>query len=308
MLAIFVPQLTNRVRYVFDTVFKEDLGIDYEVYTDKANFQVVDGNKLSYDYQPLDGIQIRSRRGQISHKWWSRQWLEQIEAHCSEQVVEQGRRIARKNQVLDVKISGNKLTSTIQENRRNRFHIEVDLELKDEETWNSIIDECQDNALIMSHLFSAQLAEEFITLCQKHKLDFFVDISKNFQCDCTFENEQFCPHLISLVCVIAEQMDLSPFIMFAMNGINEDSFMNKVKAKWGIAINRPTSNHDIPQLEDLLTTFYKSPNQLPEDSSYFEVKNMDVLSCLGFPPFFPAGENNIGDVLNNLYRNGKTDS
>ena len=146
----------------------------------KMNNQFAIGNWVDTDdYLPPDGLHIRSRRGDIGVSWWAREWLEKIEKTVSPQALELGRRIARKSQVLDLKIDGDTLSATIQENRRNRFHFSYRLNLIDDETLEKIIDDCQQSSLLMAYLLSKQVPEEIRDLFQSYGHDFMIDFLSN---------------------------------------------------------------------------------------------------------------------------------
>lgn len=52
-LLILVPKITNRLQYTFELLFKEELGITYELTTDKDTFISYDGAKFQYGESKL---------------------------------------------------------------------------------------------------------------------------------------------------------------------------------------------------------------------------------------------------------------
>ena len=48
MLLIYTHRITNRVRYIFNLVFKSVLGIEFEITTDSEKFKQHRGAKFSY--------------------------------------------------------------------------------------------------------------------------------------------------------------------------------------------------------------------------------------------------------------------
>ena len=48
ILTIYTPQTTNRIRYIFDLIFKEQLGIDYIINNSPDEFRIADGAKIAY--------------------------------------------------------------------------------------------------------------------------------------------------------------------------------------------------------------------------------------------------------------------
>ncbi|MFM7767052.1 MAG: hypothetical protein ACKO9S_04230, partial [Bacteroidota bacterium] len=52
-IVVLVPSITNRLRYVFDLVLSDLVGIDYEFLTDQDSFIAHQGPKISYGEQPV---------------------------------------------------------------------------------------------------------------------------------------------------------------------------------------------------------------------------------------------------------------
>jgi hypothetical protein len=55
-LLIYTPQTTNRIRYIFDLFFKEQLGIDYRLTNHTDELKLYDGPKFAYDSKPVANI------------------------------------------------------------------------------------------------------------------------------------------------------------------------------------------------------------------------------------------------------------
>lgn len=53
-MMIFLPKITNRLYYIFELLFKEELGIDFKFTTDKEKFLSYEGPKVHYDKYPLE--------------------------------------------------------------------------------------------------------------------------------------------------------------------------------------------------------------------------------------------------------------
>ena len=53
MLLIYTHQVTNRIRYTFNVIFKYVLGIDYELTTSTDSFKQLEGAKISYTHTPI---------------------------------------------------------------------------------------------------------------------------------------------------------------------------------------------------------------------------------------------------------------
>jgi hypothetical protein len=54
MLVIYTPQVTNRIRYVFDLFFKEQMRLPYRLTSSMDEFRVAHGAKVVYDSRPQE--------------------------------------------------------------------------------------------------------------------------------------------------------------------------------------------------------------------------------------------------------------
>jgi hypothetical protein len=55
-MLIGVSRITNRLRYIFDLLMVEQLGIGYSFTTDRTVLEAYEGPRLVYSNQPIEGI------------------------------------------------------------------------------------------------------------------------------------------------------------------------------------------------------------------------------------------------------------
>jgi len=48
MLLIYLPDITSRTKYVFELIFKNELGLEYHVTTDIKVFEAFEQGKINY--------------------------------------------------------------------------------------------------------------------------------------------------------------------------------------------------------------------------------------------------------------------
>lgn len=59
-LLIYVPKITNRLFYIFELLFKNELGIDFKFTTDKVQFSLYEGMRFQYAEHPVvDGVMFQ---------------------------------------------------------------------------------------------------------------------------------------------------------------------------------------------------------------------------------------------------------
>lgn len=54
MIHVFTHKTTSRVRYAFNLIFKDVLGLEYTLYKDRKAFEAVDGIKIAYTVNPIE--------------------------------------------------------------------------------------------------------------------------------------------------------------------------------------------------------------------------------------------------------------
>jgi hypothetical protein len=64
MLLIYTHQITNRVKYTFNVIFRSVLGIEFEITADEGSFRQFQGVKISYSQKPL-GDEIFFQSGEL---------------------------------------------------------------------------------------------------------------------------------------------------------------------------------------------------------------------------------------------------
>jgi len=65
MLLIYTHQITNRIRYTFNVLFKSILGIDYELTTNADSFKQFEGAKISYTEKPVGDDELCFRSSDL---------------------------------------------------------------------------------------------------------------------------------------------------------------------------------------------------------------------------------------------------
>jgi len=56
MLLVYSHKITNRIKYIFDFVFKQNYGIDYEITTNRDEFIIYNGPRLNYSFEPISDV------------------------------------------------------------------------------------------------------------------------------------------------------------------------------------------------------------------------------------------------------------
>lgn len=67
-MLVYTPHITNRIRYIFDLLLQDDLGLPGNITTDLDFFLQYDQPKLAYNYQPINNVPTIGINGLLQEK------------------------------------------------------------------------------------------------------------------------------------------------------------------------------------------------------------------------------------------------
>lgn len=67
-MLVYTPQITNRIRYIFDLLLQDDLGLPGNITTDFEYFMQAKEPKLAYNYQSIQGVPTIGIYGLLQEK------------------------------------------------------------------------------------------------------------------------------------------------------------------------------------------------------------------------------------------------
>ncbi len=246
------------------------------------------------------GIHIRSRRGPIGDSWWARKWLERFEQKADANEVELGRRTARKSQVMDLKIHPGKVESVVAETRDLVFVQNFAFSVFRDSVWQTVLEELINDGYCLAMLYAGKLPEKLQEMVESAEAELFPEELPQATCTCEVELRP-CRHIIAAACVMGERFDDDPFQLLQLHGRGRIDIYNAVRESWGAPKIRRTQESAPARLEAQLDQFFRSPHPLPTNSGTLELEMLDVLECLGYPPFFPQSDRSVQELLKELY-------
>ncbi|WP_030923639.1 SWIM zinc finger family protein [Streptosporangium amethystogenes] len=258
------------------------------------------------------GIRVRSKRGSIGERWWSRRFIDILEDLCDPGRLGRGRSYARSGQVLDTELGPGLVTARVQGSRRTPYLVEIRITSYQADQWRKLTDALAAQALHRAKLLAGEMPPEIEDVFRACRLPLFPDTG-DLDMTCSCPDWGFpCKHLSAVLYVLAERFDDDPFLVLAWRGIARDALLDALREAGGGPAPGSGSGENGPGLFDVddapfadrLTAFYEpsvSPARL-RDRTGLPVPPPDLLLRTLDPPQIKARHIPILDLLRPAYR------
>jgi uncharacterized Zn finger protein len=247
------------------------------------------------------GLAVRSRRGPIGVTWWARRWLSLCESAAAPRDLEAGRRLARQARVTELTIAPGRVRAVVEESHQQPLPVEFVVAPLTAAQQQLLVSLLLRDTLALATLFADRLPENLETFGAQAGCRLFPDGDLKPNCGCGVRAGT-CRHAIAAASVAAERFDLEPFLLLAWHGLDRARFANLVRAAWGAPPVPERRSAEAPPLASQMADFHRCPVPLPANSGSVDLPPLNVLECLGEPPFFPPDEPLPEPTLGELYR------
>ncbi|MGC8515855.1 MAG: SWIM zinc finger family protein [Thermoplasmata archaeon] len=198
--------------------------------------------RYSYSYYPYyppstprkteGGMKIKSKRGEIGGKWWSKRLLSILSSYGWSGRLDRGRRYARSGQVLRINIGNGRVQAEVQGSRSTPYKVEIVFPLAGERSWKEIFSYLKEKPEIISHMLTGELLPEVEEAFRKAKSPIFPEKPSEItmNCDCP-DYANPCKHIAAVFYVLADNLDEDPFLLFQLKGKKKDEVMRSISEK-----------------------------------------------------------------------------
>ncbi len=200
------------------------------------------------------GIAVRSKRGDIGARWWSRRFVDELERCCDGGRLARGRTYARKGQVISFDLAPGVVTGRVQGSRPDPYDVSVTIPAFDDAAWTAIVDALGAQALFRAALLAGDMPTEIVALFADLGHPLFPD-ALEMQCSCPDWGRP-CKHLSALLYVLAEAFDDDPFLVLAWRGRDRDTLLAALRATPDTGPPPDPFAVEEVDLADRLTDFY----------------------------------------------------
>ncbi len=173
-----------------------------------------------------NGIKARSKRGDIGETWWSRHFVEALEAFTDRNRMGRGRRYARSGQVMDLTVEPGLVASRVQGSRRTPYRVVLTFEPLSDDDWSRAEQAMADRAVFLASLLAGEMPQDIEDAFSACDLGLFPASATQLHTDCTCPDwANPCKHIAATYYILAEQFDEDPFLIFAWRGRHRDELL-----------------------------------------------------------------------------------
>lgn len=181
------------------------------------------------DAKPIpvdDGIATSRARGEMAEQWWSKRFVEVLDAYGLGGRMQRGRRYARTGQLKSFSVEPGKLHADVQGSRRTPYRVTVHAPTTSEAQWAEV-----DAVLASQVKFAARLlagdvpgelegvfASAGVALLPRR----WSDVSAT--CNCP-DNANPCKHIAATLYVFADRLDDDPWLLLEWRGRTREQIL-----------------------------------------------------------------------------------
>ncbi|MCX6690708.1 MAG: SWIM zinc finger family protein [Methanoregula sp.] len=177
-----------------------------------------------------NGIQTRSKKGNIGETWWSKRFISALERIGIGSRLERGRAYARKGQVVSINIRDATIYAQVQGTKPRPYNITISFTRFNDLQWAQIFDALSSQALFTAMLLGGEIPQEIETVFTSVNLSLLPTSAKDIKTDCDcpdFANP--CKHIAAVYYILAEQFDRDPFLIFSLRGRDREAVLENLR-------------------------------------------------------------------------------
>lgn len=215
----------------------------YEDETTLSDYQT------SADALVIDGpVRAESKRGDIGREWWGRQWVQAMEHLNLDARLGRGKRYARNGSVLRLEISHGTVYADVKGSRSRSYRTAIHLKTLSDKEWTKALDALSEQAIYAAKLLAGEMPGDIEAVFQHAGLSLFPQSRRDieFVCSCPDWGDP-CKHAAAVYYLVAEQLDVDPFILFHIRGRKREAVLQALR-NYNIALDDVEDEPEVPPL------------------------------------------------------------
>jgi hypothetical protein len=190
------------------------------------------------EYKPrikvTGGIRAQSRTGPFGSTWWGQRWIKVLESFGMGERLSRGKTYARQGQVLSIDFEAKGITSKVQGSEKKPYSVTIQLTQYDSKTWEKIIEATSRKVLFAAKLLTGNLPTDMENIFKNQKVGLFPLTDKDLKTSCSCPDwSNPCKHSAAVYCLLAEEFDRDPFVLFTLRGLSKEAFLKSLENKLG---------------------------------------------------------------------------
>lgn len=182
-----------------------------------------------------DGIEARSKRGDIGEQWWSRRFVDVVESYSKSNRITRGKRYARKGQIVDLSVENGVVSATVQGSRPDPYEVTIRGDALGEETWQQVERAMADRAAFAAQLLTEEMPPDIEEVFEACDVSLFPRSYRDMATNCTCpDTANPCKHIAAVFYILAEQFDEDPFLIFRWRGRSRETLLDRLQELRGV--------------------------------------------------------------------------
>jgi uncharacterized Zn finger protein len=196
--------------------------------------------------------------------------IESIHKNFSMDRLVSGQTYAMDGQIRSLQLSKGRIKSSVMCIEEKPFRLEIDVPVLSSDQWTKISQRMAGEARIAARLSAGKIPSNLSAMIEDCGLDAFAD---ELVVRCSCKDKKLCKHAAAALFLTAERLLATPLLYFELRGTNKDDLLIKLRqartleAKGEARAHASIREDDIPtlpQLEDCLDDYWRSPYSLKE--------------------------------------------
>jgi uncharacterized Zn finger protein len=176
----------------------------------------------------------RSARQPLAERWWSRRFLDVLEAYGLGARMERGRRYAHAGKVLSLEVGSGKLEARVQGSRRTPYRVTVRAAVPTKAQWRSIEAVFAARLGWAARLLAGEVPAELEEGFQQAGVALFPQRWSDLKARCGCPDEEVpCKHIAAALYVFAQRLDDDPWLLLAWRGREREALLERLRGTPG---------------------------------------------------------------------------
>ena len=189
------------------------------------------------------------RPTQFGLTWWGQQWLQALSHIDYDNRLPRGRRYAQQGAVRDMTVDGPTVRARVQGSRPQPYTVAIDVPALTAAEAKRLVDAIATDPALIARLLNRELDPRVLELAAALDIAIFPSQWRDLPMRCSCPDWAVpCKHLAAVIYVLSREIDVDPFRVFSMRGIN---LLAALKGR-GIAIKGAASAARLPTVADVL--------------------------------------------------------
>lgn len=178
------------------------------------------------------GIKAQSK-GAFASNWWAKRWMQVLDSYGLGARLTRGRSYARSGQVLSIDIKAGSVQARVQGSQAKPYKVTIQVTAFSPAQWKSVLEALAGQALFAAKLLSGEMPQDIEQVFQSVHLSLFPK-SADLDTDCSCPDwSDPCKHSAAVYCLLGEEFDRDPFLIFTLRGISREELMTRLTGLGG---------------------------------------------------------------------------